>query len=101
MPIITLILAAVIAATGPASAAHAAPQLEIHPATAVQTAAPPKTLQPRGYDPYYRVPAATPAPRHAANRSAKAAPTRTIVISLAFTLTICTALVAHVRRARA
>jgi hypothetical protein len=95
-------LTIVTVALAPAPAAHASPQTQNLSATESQTAAPPKTLQPRGYDPYYRIPAATPAPatRHDTHSTTNNPSTRSIAISIAITLTVLTAIATHVRRTR-
>jgi hypothetical protein len=97
-------LTIVAVALTPAPTAHASPQTQNVPAMASQPTAPPTTLHPRGYDPYYRIPATTPAPapaaRHAAHSTASDPPTRSIMISIASTLTIGTAIATHVRRTR-
>jgi hypothetical protein len=91
-----------VLALAPAPSAHASPQTQNAPAIASPTAAAPKTLQPRGYDPYYRIPAATPAPatRPDAHSTASDPSTRWIAISIASTLTLLTAIATHVRRTR-
>jgi hypothetical protein len=95
-----LMIVAVALATAPA--AHASPQIENVPAMASPTAAPPRTLQPRGYDPYYRIPAATPvlATRRDANAPANDPSTQSMAISIAVSLTLVIAIAAHIRRSR-
>jgi hypothetical protein len=91
-------------ALAPVPTAHASPQTQHAPAIASQPAAPPPTLQPRGYDPYYRIPAATPTrpspARHDAPATAHDPPTWWIACSVILTTATLTLIATHVRRTR-